>query len=514
MKWNSRIVFWVTLLVLAAAVVWVSQPLFRPGFFVSDDGGWMIIRLSAFYQSLREGQFPVRFLGRLNYGYGYPVANFLYPGFMYIGTLIHFFGVSFIDTVKIILGSSILVGAVFTFLWLKKYFTSVASAVGAIGFVFAPYLLFDVYHRGSVGEVLALAAAAIGLYSIAARKRWLFGLAIPLLILAHNSLALLFIALFGAYITVLGLWQEYFVTFGLGIGMAAFFWLPAIYERKYVIFDSVAVANPNDYFITMTNMGLLGAAGIIAAASSLFLKKKLQKEKIFFLVVLSLTIILVLPISALIWRIPLLTHIIQFPYRLLSVSLLCAAWLMAYSINAVKKPFQLIFIGVFVGLGIWSTLGAIHSVAYVNEPDGYYTTNEATTTVADEYMPRWVSIKPTTHANARLLFYKGRGVIKVNTMNSQTIDIVLSAAEDSIIQVNTLYYPGWGATIDDTKVHIDYSNSEDVMRIFVPAGNHHVVVSFRETISRFIADCLSLASLIVYVVFLRLARRGSQKRKK
>src|SRR5689334_16871102 len=94
--------------ILAAAIL-VVPPLGKPGFFVSDDGGWMIIRLSAFSQSFREGQFPVRFLGRLNHNYGYPVSNFLYPGFLYAGSVIHAVGFSFTDTVKLIFGSSIVV---------------------------------------------------------------------------------------------------------------------------------------------------------------------------------------------------------------------------------------------------------------------------------------------------------------------------------------------------------------------------------------------------------------------
>ena len=75
--------FWVVIIFLA--VLPSLYGVWHSGFFVSDDGNWMVIRFSAFYQALADGQFPVRFLDRLNYSYGYPVANFLYPGFMYIG---------------------------------------------------------------------------------------------------------------------------------------------------------------------------------------------------------------------------------------------------------------------------------------------------------------------------------------------------------------------------------------------------------------------------------------------
>src|SRR2546421_9202065 len=57
-------------------------------FFFNDTATTEIYTLSlhdALPISLRHGQFPVRFLPRLNHGYGYPVADFLYPLFMYIG---------------------------------------------------------------------------------------------------------------------------------------------------------------------------------------------------------------------------------------------------------------------------------------------------------------------------------------------------------------------------------------------------------------------------------------------
>ena len=67
---------WLGIGAILLASILLLWPLFYRGFFVTDDGDWMIIRLSAFYQSLAEGQFPVRFLGRLYHNYGYPVANF------------------------------------------------------------------------------------------------------------------------------------------------------------------------------------------------------------------------------------------------------------------------------------------------------------------------------------------------------------------------------------------------------------------------------------------------------
>jgi len=141
-------------------------PLLHPGFFQSDDGEWMIIRFSSFYQSFVDGQFPVRFLTRLNFEYGYPVANFLYPGFMYLGVPIHILGIGFVDTIKIIFGVSMIGSAIFCYLWLSRFFDKLSSLVGALFYLYTPYHLFDLYKRGSIGEVLAIGILPFILWQI------------------------------------------------------------------------------------------------------------------------------------------------------------------------------------------------------------------------------------------------------------------------------------------------------------------------------------------------------------
>ncbi len=507
MKRNQRIILALSALTILGSALFVLSGLMHRGFFISDDGGWMIIRLSAFFQSLREGQFPVRFLGRLNYGYGYPVANFLYPGFLYIGSLIHVLGFTFIDSVKIILAGAVLIGVWFTFWWLKQYFRAVASAVSTICFISAPYLLFDLYTRGSVGEILALAWAAMGLYSIAAKKPWLLAPAVSLLIVSHNTLAVLFLGFYVLYITVLARWRDFWLMFFLGIGMVMFFWFPALYERKYIVFDAVQVANPAAYFITSANVMLLGVSGIVAALVALGTRKPLKKEKTFFLFSFVITMFMVLPLSAFLWRSGLLVHIIQFPYRFLSITVFIGCWLVAYVLEYQHAVIRFWLILLFVGLGAWSVASSLPKIQYTDLPESYYTTNEATTTVQDEYMPRWVSELPTQHAYQKLIIYQGAGTFEIKKISAQSIDVVVHATQDSIVQINTLYYPGWGVIVDDSPVLIDYKNKQGLIRVAVPEGTHHLIAGFRETISRFLADNISLGFLIWYGIACFVRRR-------
>lgn len=485
------------LLVVLCFVLW---PLARKGFFITDDGDWMIIRLSAFYQSLIEGQFPVRFLGRLNYSYGYPVANFLYPGFLYIGSVIHFLGVSFPDTVKLMYGASVVTGTVAVYFWLRKYFSIVPSFIAAAGFALSPYLLFNLYKRGSVGELLAISVAAVAVLAIESGWRRIFPLIIGLLIISHNSLALLLGIFITCYIIVQRK-REFFLQMLLGILLATFFWFPAIFEQRYVVFPSVTVSDPVQYFISLSNAWLLGPAFLVTAILVLTRKRRRDtRNEHFFLVSFFVSLFAALPVSTFLWK-GIIVSLFQFPYRFLSLSLLPGAWLTAYVFSRLEKRNLFIpVLGVFGGIAFAASVPQISRIIFVERPDGYYTTNEATTTVANEYMPRWVREIPTHRSYERIEFYTGRGTIEKRTVKTQRILVGVNSEDPSILQINSLYYPGWGVAVDGIPVRIDYTNNQGVMRIAVPAGKHSVQAEFRETVPRFLADVVSGGAFIVWLV--------------
>jgi len=133
-------------------------------------------------------------------------------------------------------------------------------------------------------------------------------------------------------------------------------------------------------------------------------------------------------------------------------------------------------------------------------PEGYYSTNEATTTVKNEYMPLWASKQMTTRANKRIEFFMGRGTIDEKYVTTQNIDVVVHAKEKSVIQINTVYYPGWGAMLDGVRATIVYENEYGLMHITVPAGDHQLYMAFRETPGRFLADVVSAIFFIIFVV--------------
>jgi len=494
---------WRWWLLIIPAVLIILWPLLRPGFFISDDGEWMIIRLSAFFQSLRDGQFPTRWLGRLNHNYGYPVANFLYPGFLYAGSLLHLVGFSFSGAVKIILGASVSAAAFLVFAWLNCLFTPLASYLGTLAFLFSPYLFFDLYQRGSVGEIFALPAAALGFYSIESNQPWIFALAIGWLILGHNTLALLLVSLLVVYF-LLKQRKNFWLPGLFGLGVSAFFWLPAIYEKRWVIFDLVSVAKPAEYFRQGNYLCLLGTVNLLAVLLLLFRRKRaFSPVKIFFLVASIVAMILATSLAAPVWQSNLLAKLVQFPYRTLAIALFTNAWIIAWLFTEIPPLQRWKLLVACLALWFLAFWQGAPRVEFVERPEGFYTTNEATTTVADEYLPRWVHIKPSQRTYQKIIFASGRGEIEVSQVTTRRLLARVTADGKGVLQLNTIYYPGWGVLLDSQPVEIDYDNSQGLIRFPVPAGEHQVRAEFRETPLRLLADGISAFSLVGYLAYLR-----------
>ena len=120
----------------------------------------------------------------------------------------------------------------------------------------------------------------------------------------------------------------------------------------------------------------------------------------------------------------------------------------------------------------------------------------------NEYMPRWATSIPNTRSSERLIVSSGRGTILYEYLNTQRVIAQIEASEESVLRLNTIYYPGWGITIDDVRKNISYQNSNGFMEVSVPVGSHRFIAEFRETVPRFFADLVSLVGVIGYSVYI------------
>lgn len=482
----------------------VLHPIGNRGMLVTDDGDWFVIRLSAFYQTFRDGQFPVRFLGRLNYNYGYPVANFLYPGYMYIGSIIHLLGVPFTTTVELLTVSSVILTSWFLYLWLSAIFPTIPAVIGSIVYLVSPYLAYDIFRRGSIGEVMAGMFAALTLAAIERKWRAVTTIALVFLILSHNTIGLLLFGIIFLYILLRGKdLRTIFVSMGLSLGMSSFFWLPALYEQRFTVFSHTVIADPETYLGKSTSISI-ASLGIVITSLLVFFVKTEDRAKHRMLRMMAiagvLAVVFTLPISAFFWNGNILSLVVQFPYRLLSILWITGPFVVAAVISSLSFIPMLGAGAIIIISSIPYVFGIVTTSHSIYHEEGYYSTNESTTTTHDEYMPTWVIQKPMSHSYDRVVFVKGAGILKPNHIDTEHIDIDVTTVEDSILQVNTIFYPGWGGMIDGVPMRITFDNPMGLMQVLVPKGSHHMVMAFRETPFRFVTLLISLFTGIAWFI--------------
>src|SRR3989304_9300998 len=88
--------------------VFTSLPFLKPGLYTMHDDQ-QVARLFLFDQALKAGQFPVRWVDGLGFGFGYPLFVF-YPPLVYmLSEIFHVLGFGFIDSIKLVFFASIFV---------------------------------------------------------------------------------------------------------------------------------------------------------------------------------------------------------------------------------------------------------------------------------------------------------------------------------------------------------------------------------------------------------------------
>lgn len=511
MKKTYGIIPWVIIII---SFVPTLLGLIHQGFFVSDDANWMVIRFSAFYEAIRHGQFPVRFLYRLNHGYGYPVSDFLYPLFMYLGVFIKATGVGFVATIKFVFAFSVISSGVGMYLWLKKFSTRTGAMLGALCFVYFPYHLFDIYTRGSIGEVLALAVIPFIFWQIERKSVSMTGFLIGLFFLAHNTLALLFLPVIVIYMYLRAfLVREILISFLLGLGISCFFWLPAVVDQQVTVFALTPVSDIAQYFITFKSLTLHGwITLLILGMVSITWGKIRDRNTTFFVLVFLISACLTLSFSEFIWKLFHFDKLVQFAFRFLSVGMLALSYLLARSFATIPRQTK-IFSGIVILLIIlYSAQPYLYPKAFQDYPDGYYTTNQDTTTVKNEYMSRWVKHIPDTSASVPVEIIRGQGMIERFSTNGNKLSFVSVMKTSGVIRIAIMYFPGWQVFIDNKAIDdISYHNDFGVMEFHVPQGTHTIHASFGETPLRLVSDVISLLSFLILIVFAFRNLRQSKK---
>lgn len=515
-------------------------PYLHSGYFPTHDGEWAVVRLSDMFRELRDLQIPPRFSGNLNFSYGYPLFNFAYPFPYYIGVLIHMLGVGFIDTIKIIFAASVPLSAFFMFLASRNVWKNDwAGIISSVLYLYFPYRLVDLFVRGSIGETVAFVLFPLILYCISKlvndQKAWQFkiigGISFAALILSHNIMAVLFLLTLGivclAYLTVnkIVIIKNLIFIAVTGFILSAFFSLPALLEKNNILLSQIPIANRDLYFVSLSKLlfspwgygvptdklngftyqlgwpFLLVIFVLIGLLVFKFFKERIKRDETLFVAVLLMGILLLTLFMfkpfGFVWKLPLLSEI-NYPWTMLSqlgfLTAILAGFLSKYKITK-AAAFGAIFLALYLYLPLTKP------EKFIDREDGYYFTNDATTTSSNELMPLWVKNHPNKRPDKKIEILNGEGAINNVNFNSKKISAEIVISEGSSIRINTIYYPGWELFIDNKKTDVNYNNNLGVMDISLKPGKYKLSGTFSETPIRVVSDLISIGGVLFIFAF-------------
>jgi hypothetical protein len=526
----------VALLLLSFPAV---KSLLPPGGYTSHDLTHHVARQIDMDKLLNEGQFPPRWSGDLNLSYGYPLFLFNYPTPAIIAEGFHEIGFNFVESVKAVMFVSMLLSVIGMYLFLGSLFPKqrLAAFLGSIFYLYAPIRFITVYVSASVGGALALGVLPFIFWSVVKLKESK-GWAIPtgaisllLLITSHNVTALMFAPVILAFSLILVyqsqerllLLKRLVLMAGLGLGLSAFFWIPSIMEKKFIVYDQIMgkswvdgfptigqlIHSPWGYGLAHPGVSEPGAMSfqvgltqilviLILLASVLVFRKKKEFVTwgVFSLIVFLVSVFLMLKVSAPVWTVSPILYLVQYPFRFLAVTFFAAA--VAATLLIKYLPFKKVVFVVLLGLVMYANRNHLNVNQRLEPGDDYYlrTQNEATS--YNEHLPIWAYV-PKNPSPGKLVFVGGEGQIKVTENKSAVVKAEINAGDNSKLRFNQFYFPGWELKVDGNPVQFSYSGSGENqgLPVFsVTKGVHSFEAIFTDTSDRKVANTVSLLSLM------------------
>ena len=560
-----------------AALLVLSIPALKslaiPGFYTSHDGETHTARIAQYYKAITDGQFPPRFAGSFYNGLGSPIFVYIYPLPYILGSAIHATGLSFTDSFKILMASGFIFSGVFSYLWLREVFGSEKAAfLGALFYMWVPYRFLLIYVRGSLSEMLAYTFLPLVFYSatrLAQEKnvRWVAAtsLSFSLLLASQNLVAMITAPIIAIYIFILAVFAKSskFLAHGIiagfwGAAIAAFVYLPSLFERGFVRFNQIISQSYVNHFVTLKQLirspwgygfDLPGTVSdqmsfqvglahlfIFVVATILIVYLTLRKFmfpkkvplnfienaspnililSLFFLVISLVLIFLMLntQLTVYTWQHVRLLNFVDLPWRFLGPATLALSFLAAFVTKVTKLGLFFLFLVAFV---LVANRNHLRINLALQRDDDFFQNYIGTATQYDEFTPIWrqttrVPIGFDPNVNVELI--TGQANISNVLAKSNIVSFDTQAfSKEAQVRVNKFYFPEWKVKVDGKRLtpfkdltvsgpaslRLDKEqDSSGLMVINLTNGTHKIVAKFTETPLRLFANYLTLGSLIL-----------------
>ncbi len=539
--------------VLCLAAFLAIRGFWQPGVTSEADMLIGVYRLFELDQSWATHVFFPRVAMGLNFGYSGPLFQFYPPLASYTALAFHWLGLGWINAAKAGFTLALLLAGAGMYVYARWLFADRRAAlVAGFAYLFAPYLLLNIYERGANAELLALGLLPWVFWTthhlISSDDRvwfWVSAGLVALLMLAHNITALFVLPLLSLYLTLLawraGTWRRLpmlFLAIGLGLGLSAFYWLPAVAERSFTWLERNMLGPENLPYNSLRDLGdlfqrsltfdfwggrrfhpaLWQAVALGAGILAIVLQPRGKRSRM--VVIASLVIMLYflqLSLARGLWEAAPLTHFIQFPWRLLGPASFLTALLLGsvFTWRRLAGPFGwilAILLAVGVSYASLHNLDPKHSSIWLPITDAQigrhdlYARGAKGYPLYGDYTPAamrdapWELVRPRAADAAVTPPLAAEPLIQVISEDGRCLALRVETATPVSLRLPRIYFPGWRASVGGQAASITASDPLGLITVDIPAGNHPVQVCLGDTLLRKLASIVSLFALLVLVI--------------
>lgn len=545
-----------TILVILFITLPTLLPFFNSKFFYTQDYIF-IARLNQMSAALSDGHFPVRWVPDLRFGE--PTFSYYASLPYYIGAAIHALGFDFIWTAKILFILSTVLSAIFMYIFSQKLFGQKGAFLATVLYIYAPYRAVDLYVRGALSEAFSFVFFPLIVYGsvllvekVNIVRVVLLSLSLAGLFLTHNVTILMFAPFLGLWwlyllvtrkheklgdteFSVFQLILRFCVALVLGLGLAAFFLLPAFFEREFIQtkYLTVGYFDFRAHFVAFYQffspvfgygsslwgpkddmsfqIGLTHWATLVLAVILGFVFRK-DKKLLSLLGFLGgcflLSVFLQHNKSAFLWEAMPLMAFIQFPWRFLAISIFIVSIIGAAISDYIKGRFRLLYFVLIVAVMLVN-LPYFNPRNYVEDSffDKFLNTESMHSGVdlTKDYFPIWVRIDRVEYFGTPRPI---SGEIEVSDFVKKTgkakgwIDVL----SDSQIEMPITYFPGWRLLANGEMIKLSEPSIQGLITFELPKGNYQINLELKDTPVRIIGNTISLFSVLGLTLLLLFGR--------
>ena len=548
------------IIVIALATVVINWKMLRDGINGMNDLKPHLTWLQHFSKQFAEGIWYPRWLAGTNYGYGSPTFVFYPPLVYYLGSLFKLAGLNTENTVITLFSLALFLSGITFYIYGRSRWGIVASLVGALAYMTAPYLALDIYWRGGLASIFVQPWIPLIWWlteKAMMQPKWRVALALiwTTMVLTHAPSLLLCAIVWLPYTLFFLLvrpWKNVLLTIlsaGIGLGIASFYLLPAVLEQSFVNVETMKgvlggykaailgtglplfpldtkdlVSIPYIFILQSGAIATLTIVAIIWCRKNAVIMAEVGRWLSFAIILAFLMSSLSLPI----WNASSTLQMVQFPWRFLQIFSFVGAVLFTIVVSGItqlslrlKLLLSLIVVGILlINFGYTYKLsrqfitlrnpgkGSVEHLAHIKKilEDPY--TDELRD--VKEYRPllKGSSSPPVPRINQpKFSVIRGKASIVLQQWESYKRVLDVTAAEISTIKIRTYYYPAWHLYVNNNSYPIDVSK-DGTMMLTIEKGHYTVELLYQWTPAFTVGVGLSIMSLFILSVFERLCGKN------